>query len=388
MRRSEPREAVADERTPRLGDAAGELAVGAGSDRPAPIPVTWRTTLLAIALGSVGGWLATLANIPLPWMIGAMSATTIAAAAGLPVAMPPKLRSVMVAILGIMLGSGFTPEIVERMGEWVLSLAMLAAYTAFAGCAAWLYFHKVCRYDAITSYFAGMPGGLSEMVIVGTAMGGDARIISLSQASRLLLVVMSLPFAFQWLTGYEPATRPPAGLPLLAVAPADLVVLGISGAIGFFVARLIKIPAAAIVGPMVVSAAVHLAGWTAAKPPLELVAAAQIVVGAAIGCRFAGVTARMIGRAVVGAAGATVILLGSTVAFAVALSAAIGMTPEPLVLAYAPGGLAEMSLIAVAIGTDAAFVATHHIARIFLIVVFAPMTFRLVQRLRRNGAAG
>ncbi len=54
----------------------------------------------------------------------------------------------------------------------------------------------------------------------------------------------------------------------------------------------------------------------------------------------------------------------------------------PLSLAFAPGGLAEMSLIAIAINADAAFVATHHVVRIFLIVVLAPLAFRLTRRRR------
>lgn len=341
--------------------------------------------LLALAVGTAGGWAAHRLQLPLAWMIGAMTATTAAATLGLPIAMPPLLRSVMVAVLGVMLGSGFSPAILERMAEWALSLALLAAYSAAAGTAALLYFRRLCGYDAVTAYFAAMPGGLSEMILVGTEMGGDARIISLSHASRLLLVVLALPFAFQALTGYEPGARPPAGPPLAGVPLQDLAILAACGVAGFLGARALKVPAAAVVGPMILSAAVHLADWTAAKPPVELVAAAQVVVGAAIGCRFAGVEFGLLRRAVVAALGATAILLGATIGFALALHAAVGLPVQPLVLAYAPGGLAEMSLIALAIGADAAFVATHHIVRIFLIVVFAPAAFRL---LRRGPAAG
>ena len=44
--------------------------------------------------------------------------------------MPRQLRGVMVAVLGVMLGSGFSPAILERLGEWTLSLSMLALYIA------------------------------------------------------------------------------------------------------------------------------------------------------------------------------------------------------------------------------------------------------------------
>jgi len=358
------------------------IAAISAAERVAPVLVTWRGTLLAVTLGTAGGWAASALHLPLPWMIGSMTVTTAAAAFGLPVTVPPVLRAVMVAVLGVMLGSGFSPEMVGRMGEWAISLAVLGVYTAFAGGAAWLYFRVVCRYDPVTAYFAGMPGGLSVMILVGTEMGGDPRLISLSQSSRLLLVVMFLPFALQAFAGYQPANRPPVGLPLAELAPGALAVLAACAAAGYLGARALKIPAAAIVGPMILSAAVHLVGWTAAKPPFEVVAAAQVVVGAAIGGRFAGVDLATMVRAGVGAAGATAILLASTVGFAFALGSALDLPPIALVLAYSPGGLAEMSLIAVALGTDAAFVATHHIVRIFLVVVFAPLAYRLIRRPR------
>jgi uncharacterized membrane protein AbrB (regulator of aidB expression) len=44
-----------------------------------------------------------------------------------------------------------------------------------------------------------------------------------------------------------------------------------------------------------------------------------------------------------------------------------------LLLAYAPGGVAEMSLIALAIGADAGFVAVHHLVRIVCVMVAVPL---------------
>jgi membrane AbrB-like protein len=352
---------------------------------PVLLAPTLRTTVVALVLGTCGGWLASRAGLPLAWMIGAMSATTAAAALGLPIAMPIGFRHFMVAVLGVMLGSGFSPEMLDRIGEWALSLAALALYAAAAGGAGLFYFRRICGYDAVTAYFSAMPGGLTEMVLVGTEMGGDSRIISLTQSSRLLLVVFALPFAFQAFVGYDPALRPAPGLPLSDVSTSDLAILALCGIAGFLGARAIKLPAAALVGPMVLSAAVHMAGWTAAKPPNELIAAAQVVVGIAIGCRFAGVTLRLIGRTLLAAAGGTVVLLTATILFALGLSGALDLPGEALILAFSPGGLAEMSLIAIAIGADAAFVATHHIVRIFLIVVFAPAAFRLLTRRRAPG---
>jgi len=69
-------------------------------------------------------------------------------------------------------------------------------------------------------------------------------------------------------------------------------------------------------------------------------------------------------------------MLGATVGFAWVLAPLSGIPFAPIVLAFAPGGLAEMSLIALALGIETAFVATHHVARIAMIVIAAPLVFR------------
>ena len=339
-----------------------------------------------LALGAAGGWVATWLSLPLPWMIGAMLVTTPLAALGGPLFVHPKLRTAMVTILGVMLGSQFSPAILDQLDRWAAGLGVLVLYVVVSGALAVVFLRRVCRYDPITAYFSAMPGGLSEMIIVGSAMGGDARIISLSHAARVLLVVMTLPFAFQFALDYDTGDRPAAGVPIAELPTTELAILLACAVLGYALARLMRVPAAQVVGPMVVSAAVHFAGLSQASPPIELVAASQVVIGAAIGSRFAGVDLRFILKAVAGAAGVTAVLLAMTVVFALALAAATEAPLSSLILAYAPGGLAEMSLVALALSVDTAFVATHHIVRIFLVVVLAPAAFRLFRRAESTGA--
>jgi membrane AbrB-like protein len=332
--------------------------------------------LLALALGSVGGWTAYHFSVPLAWMLGAMTTTTVAAVCGLPVALPLVFRTAMVGVLGVMLGSGFAPEILDRLGDWTVSLLGLAAYTMAVTGAVTLFLRRFCGYDPVTAYFSAAPGGLSEMVVVGSQYGGDERVISLTHTSRILLVVLALPFLMQLIFGYTPGPRPAAGIPLVDANPFDMLVLTFCGLAGFILARLARLPAAAILGPMLFSAAFHMTGVTEAKPPVELVNAAQVVVGTTIGCRFAGVRMALVARSIVASVGSTIILVATGLLCAVLLHPLTGLPTIGIFLAFAPGGVAEMSLIALALSIDAALVATHHIVRIFLIVVFTPMLFR------------
>ncbi len=333
--------------------------------------------LLALSIGAFGGWLAALAKLPLPWMIGAMTATTVAAMAGVKISLPITLRNAFITVLGVMLGSGFHPGLLSHLGEWTISLAMLLIYCLATGAVSYLYFRRFCGYTRPTAYFAAMPGGLAEMVLTGTSAGGDPRVISLSHASRVLLVVLLLPISFQFLLNYDPATRPPAGAPLADIAWRDLGLLAAAAVAGTLLARAVRLPAAQLVGPMLVSAAIHLAGWTEAAPPVELVSISQVVIGTAIGCRFAGTSTGFVLRCVRLAVGATFLMMAVSLAIAYLVHALTGLPTPSLILAYAPGGLAEMSLVALALAFDAAFVATHHIVRILIVVLLAPLFYRL-----------
>ncbi len=342
---------------------------------------TWHATVFAIALGALGGAVFWRLGLPLPWMMGAMCCTTLAAVVGLPMRLPLNLRSVMVAILGVMLGSAFTPVLLGQIGLWTVSLLALVPYLLVGSLLCAFYFRKAGGYDPVTAFFSGVPGGLSEMIVLGDQRGGDARAISLAHATRILLVVFTIPFWFRAMYGAGDAAGGVSGQPYLAEIPAaELATLGLTALIGGLVGRRLPIPAAILIAPMVLSAAVHLASVSTMQPPLEIVAAAQVVLGTAIGCRFAGTTAALVGRAAVLALGALVILLAVAVVFALGVSALTGLDAEALLLAYAPGGLAEMSLIALAQNIDPAFVSAHHIMRIGLVVTLAPALFVLLER--------
>ena len=127
---------------------------------------------------------------------------------------------------------------------------------------------------------------------------------------------------------------------------------------------------------MIVSALLHLVGASTIAPPGPLVAIAQVVVGSTLGARFAGVPIRRVLRLVVHSLGSTAIMISLTILLAAAASAFVDASIPALVLALAPGGLAEMSLIALALGIEAAFVAAHHVIRIALVVLVLPTVFR------------
>lgn len=340
---------------------------------------------MALVIGAIGGTVFAFLKIPLAWMLGSMVFVTVASVSGLPLRLPYMMRQGMVVFIGAMLGSQFTPDLLDRIGQWAKTMSGLFVYVAFAVTIVILYLKKVGRYNPVTAYFAAAPGGLNDMTLIGREMGGDDRVIALTHASRILLVVMTIPVLFRIFGGYEaPTGLLPRG-PSFDLPLKEYFVLGFCVTVGPFIARRLRVPAAFLLGALALSATAHMLGWANTAPPAGLVATAQVILGTAVGCRFAGTHYSEVLRTIRISIGSATILMSTAVGFGLLLAEFTGLPWYVITLAYAPGGLAEMSLVAYGIGQDVAFVATHHLCRIAMVVLLAPIAFSLIRRAFNQG---
>ncbi|MEK9660944.1 MAG: AbrB family transcriptional regulator, partial [Alphaproteobacteria bacterium] len=163
--------------------------------------------LLAFAIGTAGGTVFWYLSMPLPWMLGAMMGTAVASFSGVRLQVDNRVRLGMMLVLGTLLGSAFSPAILERAGEWSISLASLVIYVVLASLMVFWFYHRVARIDSRTAFFSGVPGGLAEMITLGIAAGGDDRKISLAHTTRIFLVVMTLPLAFRVFGDFDAGAR-------------------------------------------------------------------------------------------------------------------------------------------------------------------------------------
>ncbi|MFN6977465.1 MAG: AbrB family transcriptional regulator, partial [Gemmobacter sp.] len=159
----------------------------------------------------------------------------------------------------------------------------------------------------------------------------------------------------------------------LGLTLSDVVWLTLAGAGGWWLAQRLRFPAPIITGPIIASAAVHMAGLTDGVPPDWLILMTQWVVGTSLGARFAGLTGRRLGQAMGLAALYTAMALGLALGAALALGGRTGEPPAAVFLAFAPGGVAEMTLVALSLQVSVVYVTLHHILRILLAIAVARM---------------
>lgn len=332
----------------------------------------------AFLIGGIGGAIFDHYSMPLAWLLGAMVTTTAAATAGVRIAVPKWMNSVSFAILGVLMGAGFTPQVFGNIVSWWATLALMLCYVVVVGAVIALFFQRVLGYDRPTAYFAAMPGGIAEMTAFAIAFGADIRTVTLIHGTRILLVTLAVPIGLRFIAGYEPQGVRMLGGGLFTIAGADALILAACAVLGYFAARALRVPAPFMIGALVLSGAAHVGGLTDGRPPGALIAAAQLAIGAAVGAQFVGADARVIGRTIMVGLATVSFMLAMAVGLAVAISRHTEHALEALILAYAPAGITEMSVVALALGLDVVFVAGHHLIRIIFLILCAPACLRLM----------
>jgi membrane AbrB-like protein len=335
--------------------------------------------VLTLAIGTLGGAVFAWLSLPLPWMLGAMTLVMLASVGGARVSLPRPLRDSMIAVLGVLLGSSFTPELLASIGQWRWTMMGQLVSTGLMAAIGYLYGRHVIRLDKPTALFAGAPGGQVEMITLGEQAGGDARVIALFQTIRIMTVVFTVPIWFRSGGSFDGGASPP-WIGFADLRLADLAILALCAIVGPFVGARLRLPAGMLIGPMLLSAIAHLTGLTQSAPPTLLVIAAQIAIGSANGARFDGVPLSRVATALAQAVPMALLMVGGAVLVAFATAHGTGLPAAQLVLTYAPGGIAEMNLIALVLGLEVAFVATHHIARVLLVLILVPIIARIALR--------
>lgn len=328
--------------------------------------------LVGLAIGAVGGFAAQAAGVPLAWMLGPLFFCMAATLARLPADVPLWMRSNFMFVIGLFLGESFEgldPGLILR---WPVSMAGAVLYLPLATALAFLYYRLIVREARMTALCSSIPGGLTAVVVISSAIGADERNVALAQSLRIAFVVCMAPFVAFGLLGYPPPTETMFEGQRLMSLPDLALVVAVSVAL-IYLLRRTGIPVLTMVCPLVASAGLRMAGVVEGVLPNFLVEIGLLVMGASIGTRFTGIDPRRLLRFGVLTFGGTAILMAVAGLLAWAVSRLTGIALVELLLAYAPGGVAEMSLIALAIDADAGFVAVHHLVRIVCVMIAVPL---------------
>lgn len=328
--------------------------------------------LEAYLIGGLGGYVFYLCNLPLPWVLGAL--TFILLYQGIfkrQVYCPDPLKQSGFLILGLFFGLYFTKDtlltVAPYIFPYVLSTILLVAVSIINS----VLVTKWISVDKITSVFGSIPGGLSEMVIASESLNARSSLVVIFQTVRLLTVLFMVPFVVVH-TFSGSGTGSAANIIGSAYEFGGWQYIWfIPAVIGGILLR-DKIPAGIVIVPLALTAILNISVVEMAALPPLLLMAAQITVGIGMGKGISFADLKVGGKYCFVYFGLTVTLILVSFGLGFILAAMTSLNLPTAILSVAPGGLIEMVLTATSVGGDPAVVSSLQLIRLLFIIIVVP----------------
>src|ERR1700692_1505559 len=325
--------------------------------------------LETLVIGTAGGALFLWANLPGGLISGAMIAAGIAAIAGRPLAMPPILTQTVLVLLGISLGSLVSRQLLQHIGAYPLTIALLALATFCSTLGSSIYLQRVHGWDQTSAFLAGSPGALSQITILAIEKGADVSAIAVVQTMRVIILTAALPLLLT-LTGNAPAAAPT--LATAIASPLELTELIAASVAVALLLRLIKFPASWMFGAMIGSSLLHGAGLVEGGLPPWVRAVALVGIGALIGSRFARMKPKTLLGHVNAALGSCAVAITISAVFVAVIALTTHVRFADVIVAFAPGAMDAMLALALTLHIDPIFVGAHHLSRFGFVTITTP----------------
>jgi hypothetical protein len=332
-----------------------------------------------LVIAAAGGSALGLVGLPAGWLSGSILAVAAASLAGRPMLMPTLLMRAIFVLIGISLGAVVTPETLHGMATYPVSIVVLLLAMTLISIGGAGYLRLVHQWGNVDAYLAAAPGGMSQVLALGAELGGDLRAIAIVQSIRVVVIAVGLPagLSLLGLVGHVP----PRVTGALSLAVVDeLAILVAASSVVAIIAYRIRFPGGLLFGAMLTSAVLHGSGLIHAVMPWWVANTAMVAMGAVTGSRFANTPPRLLLNFVGAAFGSFAIAVIIAAVFAAVLISMLSLRVAEVMIAFAPGSVDAMMLLALALNLDPVYVGAHHLARIFFVSLMMPLVARRTAR--------
>lgn len=357
--------------------------------------ITFFRSLWFISISSLGGFFLSLTGLSIGWMIG-----TFLMAALLSFLKPSLLRHdanqkgvpkywlfMGQCILGIELGQKINLSFLHIFKEYWMTIILMLLLSIFFSLLSGFVLWKYSKTDMLTSFFGTAPGGLSAMPGIADEVGANTAVVSIIQTMRVFLVILIIPII---VSSWASSPVDHIAFPVQTASAFEVekllwtvVLVGIAYG-GYRLGKYLKFPAPWLIGSMLGVAVVQSFGslymghdmvsWW----PYVVITLSQIFIAASIGSRFHKSMFIGLKQTIIVAFLSTIGLIFSMIMCAIFVSKVTGIALITAVLAFAPGGIAEMTTTSVVLNADSTFVVAVQVLRIIIVCVILPPFFRLL----------
>ena len=328
----------------------------------------------ALAVGIPAGYLFDLLDTPIPWMIGPMIAVASLNLLGVKMHSPPLARQMGQVILGSAVSLYFTPPVVAALAANLPAILAATIAVFVVGGIGALTLSRASGVDGKSTFFASIPGGAMAMAVLADRYGAQMAPVAVAHSLRVSLVVIVVPFALTY-----------GGFPLVASAyrpnlPLDFWILipwlAVGWMLGEFSERL-RFHNGCLLVPIFLGAALTMSGIQLSAVPSWGTDLAQLMFGLVLGARYERAFFARYRLFIPFALLNSCFILVASVIAGVLLAWLFDLPLATMIIATAPGGLAEMTITAQALQISVPLVVAFHLFRVVVVNVGTQYLFML-----------
>jgi membrane AbrB-like protein len=346
-------------------------------------PVLWSPVLRWCAIGA-GVVAATIAlervGAPTPPLFAGFAAGLIfALLARWHLDVPRPAAVFAQAVIGVTVGGYLQTSTLSAVASNGVLVLLVCVATLALSVVSGLVLSKLRSVDQATSSFGMIAGGAAGIISISRELGADERLVAVLQYARVLIILSLTPIVAAVAFGIQSTPHPPANGGTDSLT--GLGVVAVCTAIGLPLARVVRIPAGGLLGPMIVSAVFALSGSSltvSASQPVVIVAFALI--GLEVGLRFTPTSLRQAGSVLPAAVLLILALLAACAGLGIVLASLAGVSRLDGYLATTPGGLSAVLALSVGSRTNTTFILSVQIIRTFVMLLAAPPLARWIAR--------
>ncbi|GGI40255.1 AbrB family transcriptional regulator [Mammaliicoccus stepanovicii] len=331
-------------------------------------------SVLAIALGLI---LQSIHMI-LPWLFGPILASLIVIKLlKKKVIWPVWLGNLGLLILGVQMGSTFTPVVLNDIKQEWLQIVLMSVFILIIALLVSVIFKKIAGVTFETALLSAIPGALSQMVVMAEEnKKADLLIVTLTQTSRIMFVVILVPIISAIFSDKsdkaEQITKAPSIFHVLNIQGLLIILIGII--VLFIIFNRLRIPVPQLLAPIFILLTWNLSTGQVFTLNYEFIIFAQILFGIRIGVQIADLINNLNKKTIFAIAFQNISLIVGAFLLVFLFQLFINDNINDLFLSAAPGGMAQIIVVALETGGDVAMISSYHIFRIFFILlIIAPL---------------
>ena len=321
----------------------------------------------------IGATIAYYLNLPLPFFMGPVLSVMILSLSGFTFKIPEIVWTTTRVVVGIYLASKLSPSIIDDVIKWSGSFVMqfLLIFTSIYLLS--LFYRKFCNFDLPTSISSSTPGGATAVFLISEDLGKiDFHKHFITHLSRMFFIVTILPFTIQFYLGQSDITFEQN----VFFDVKQFILILIISLSSAFIMKKIKSPSPYFLGPVIGCGALYISGTVKIIFPDIGLNLCLLVIGCFIGLRFQNYKVKDFLLNLRFSIFGIILIFFLMIIFAYLSHLIFGLDFLALIISYCPGGIYEMTGMALAFNYEPDFVLAHHIVRLFTIMLCMPFIMK------------